>query len=709
MNPPPLATPPVAPPVPVPVRRRGCGCSPVAVLAALVVLGLGGLVILLALVGAGLLVQRNGLAALKLPLVRREVVPDADHDQVVKHGDQIAVTVPFGTLDRKQTLAVSRMLAPPPPPAGHRLGTAYDVTLGDRHRFDDGLEIQVSLASLPGVEPRRLVALTYDAASGKWTEAPALLDRRTRQLRIFTTHLSGFAPSSAGGSSPEQHPMARVSSGARPAFSPVGSVEEAESILSGGTAYAAKAGWDYAMEQFGFGTNFFTLVEEVGQVQGLSRLNELAGNLGLGFAVLQLAIDLAEGEDVRGVMNATKSIGYYQLGTWGTSAMKIASVGVFAIDYSLNRFANEAVAGRYAIYERAYAAYYRDHRRTGADWYRKLKGILQGARDPDAAAAAMAGEIDTYASEFWQNEATVAEYQERVSGHAWTGGGGLNERVKAQISNNAKADLAPVLDNILARIKRELAYEQAGKVHDTMKQMAAALNRVYTIPVTVRADDPERSVKGLSVVIPVSRDQDLWRGETDADGKWTMRCTALGYLMYGAPKKIVLTIPNERGEPEQIEQELKLTGVLFDLEEAAGTYEGLLTGSHAAAGIDGTVRFEGPITIVVTKEGAATVRFELPVNFSGGGGLVGIKVNAKGNGTGTVKNGKLAATATVTSSYTQSSRVAAVNRSGTGGGSVTLEGTLTATGKTAQIRGTMRSPQGGPALQFTATRQEPAR
>jgi hypothetical protein len=64
-----------------------------------VLIGVAGIVLLVAGVTAGVLVYRGGLAILKVPLVSKELVPDADRDQRVKCGDQIAVTVPFGSCD----------------------------------------------------------------------------------------------------------------------------------------------------------------------------------------------------------------------------------------------------------------------------------------------------------------------------------------------------------------------------------------------------------------------------------------------------------------------------------------------------------------------------------------------------------------------------------------------------------------------------------
>jgi len=257
---------------------------------------------------------------------------------------------------------------------------------------------------------------------------------------------------------------------------------------------------------------------------------------------------------------------------------------------------------------------------------------------------------------------------------------------------------------VLERLKLQLVREQSGKVQGSLKAMAAALNRVYTIRVKAQSGDPEKKLEGMSVVIPVNQDQDLWKGTTDVKGEWTMKCTALGYLMYGAPKKITLAVPSSSGEPEIIEKPLVLTGVIFDLDDAAGTYEGRLVGSHSGQGIDGAVQLQGPITIVVNKDGAADVTFSIPVQFSVGGGMGGVKITAKGKGKGTVKGGKLDATARVASSYNIRVAAPGASQAGTSGGDVKLTGTLESQGKTARIRGKMTSPRGGPTLDFTATR-----
>ncbi|MBI2299184.1 MAG: discoidin domain-containing protein [Armatimonadetes bacterium] len=98
-------------------------------------------------------------------------------------------------------------------PPGMALVGGHDVSLGDRHAFDEPLTIEFPLrrdqvdAKLP--PGRGVGAATWDEATLRWVAVPARYDAQRQVLRLWTRHLSTFVYWSLRGYiylvSPDQH------------------------------------------------------------------------------------------------------------------------------------------------------------------------------------------------------------------------------------------------------------------------------------------------------------------------------------------------------------------------------------------------------------------------------------------------------------------------------------------------------------------------
>jgi hypothetical protein len=144
----------------------------------------------------------------------------------------------------------------------------------------------------------------------------------------------------------------------------------------------------------------------------LSGFSNALTNVGGALSLLQVVADLSRGEPKMAGANALKNALGFAVSKFGTAALQVAFVGVFAIDYSLGKFYSEAISGREQIYIDAYTRYYSRNSTYGApnfkvknnvDWYRTFRKIMAEANNPKEANEKIEKAIDDYVSYFWNS------------------------------------------------------------------------------------------------------------------------------------------------------------------------------------------------------------------------------------------------------------------------------------------------------------------
>jgi len=191
-----------------------------------------------------------------------------------------------------------------------------------------------------------------------------------------------------------------------------------------------------------------------------------------------------------------------------------------------------------------------------------------------------------------------------------------------------------------------------------------------------------------------------------------MQCTTLGYLSYGAPKKVKVTIPAEGSkEARSVEADLAYTPgkttVVVDL-DTAGNFVGKIDDVQVVKGADYPVKIVGPVTIAVAPDGKATMTFSLKAQESAGKGAGVADISSTGKLTGTLVGAVFTASGTVTSTYTTKFKLPRGVSLPPGAGAGTSSAAINATGKLAgdTITGTLQGTQGaqGKPIRFQATR-----
>jgi hypothetical protein len=652
-------------PAAVATHKRGSrwalGCALLALVSLFLMFGVGAL-------GAGAYYaywyhpEWLGGGVREITLLERELEPNPRAVASVEVPGQARLELPPGVVTQRTKLRLSSVRGLTAP-EDHDLGAVLGVELGEQHSFAQPLVLELpydaSRVRQRGVRGSGVIAVYWDDAAKRWSPVPYSIDPARNVVRVETDHLSIFSAVFAPAIVPS--PTARVGQTPYPFAVQFADTKTAEELLRADEQAAAETGWGAAMEWFGIAQAAGTLGEEGASIAQLSKasavlgkVNEIAGNLGVAFAFVQFALDMSKGDDEKreAVGNALKAYGMDLIGRFGTSAMKLSSVGLFALDYSLNKFGETAWRGRRDVYTRAYAAYYAEHPRSETDWLARFKTLASSGQTPEANSAALRGELELYAKEFWSDRSVVGEYQERLQGTAATGLGGLSDKLEDEISAAYVGKLVVELQPVFRKLEAAVAAEHQQRAQGLMDQLKARLNQTTSIEISVRSKDPTQPVKDLPVTFAVKRDPEKWRGTTDASGTLRFSVTGLGYLLYGSPSQVSVLVKGADGKPEERKAELKftpgVTRVVIDLDSTGGTFAGELNGSYSGKGIDGTVSMKGPVQIVIDPTGRATMTFSMPLEFSSGRGAAKVRTNSTGKLTGQANGQELQLEGSVT-------------------------------------------------------------
>jgi len=545
-------------------------------------------------------------------LFSQELIP-SDSDQLIRTGKDLELVVPAGIIDKPSLIELHTAPGLPAPDNNGQLKSAYDIQIKGKREFDGYLDIRMAL---PEGKPSDFTCLYYNSRSREWEGIPYEIDAARRTATISTRHLSVFGlaqqdprivPGPLMKLGHTRFPSGRIMSYNNMlrilrSYSSNNQVDEKEAYIEG---------WNVFMEEYSLTGAGLDFVESAMYVDDLTEVNGILDNLGVGFAMAQAAVSLSEGDTASAVFNAMKDMANYSIKNliFDTRPMSIAMVGVFAFDYSLNQFAEEAIAGRYEIYKQAYRLYYKEKEtREGINsvwWYKNLKKAGKKANNIQEAKKAVDDLFFGYFQEFWNNEEVVALYQDKVSGQGFTGGGGLSEDVKKKISQTYMSEVRHSVDWVFQRIIKESRLEYLEKLHNQQEKLRKRMNQEYFIDVKVRVESSSAelfsnlSFEGLRVSFEGSNPahKGKWNVRLNRKGEAVMHCTLLGYMHAGSPRMLSIRIP----DPDRPGDSLTFGG---DFRFSAKTHNRaeILIGIPNTDGIKGTWEVEGVLEYAEVSE-----------------------------------------------------------------------------------------------------------
>lgn len=452
---------------------------------------------------------------------------------------------PFFLEESDAGLEITKMTAPEPVPEA--VVNAYNFELTNPSPASGLYTLSIPYEPTGGT----VGAGYFNQAANRWEPVVFELDESNNRVIITTDHLSTYGSFTITG---EGTRYARIAPGLFETSDHFGRygglhaevIEELinNQLTTGGKAWnmgksitddwLKASGAIFEMEGLAYSSEF------------ISGLSDAMTNVGVAISVAQLAIDYSRGDQRAMAVNTFNTAQGLAISKWGTKALKVSMIGVTAIDYSLTKLREQLIQGRHEVWSKAYELYYREnHNRSGVDWYLRIKDIHDYANSPEQFTRLLENELNRYTFLFWGDENAQAFYQTEAMGHGFTGGGGLNDRLKQDIANAYKSQLLhETLEPVFRQLERRVRFEQEEEYKRELNRLRAKFNQVVTLNIQEVAAEGEKLIyPGYIVQLqPLAEDANprMWTGRLDEKGQARATFTVLGHLSAGAPSEIRL-------------------------------------------------------------------------------------------------------------------------------------------------------------------------
>lgn len=240
---------------------------------------------------------------------------------------------------------------------------------------------------------------------------------------------------------------------------------------------------------------------------------------------------------------------------FSTSAMNVGMVAVAIFDYTLNKFAEEAWKGRKDMYKKAFELYYskgEDGYRSFRQWYDLFwPAFIKEGMTEYRLSTLIDAYVNQYCDQFWENESRIAYYMEEATGAKWTGGGGLNDNIKKEVSGDYREYLygdTSKLPKVFDAIGEKLMKKQCDLMKDRMMKYAYHMNEMVTLHFKdVSVTDGNSAFAGHTVKfkrMPLSIiDPEKWTCELNDKGEGDIKFRLFGYVAAGVRPEMVILSP----------------------------------------------------------------------------------------------------------------------------------------------------------------------
>ena len=446
---------------------------------------------------------------------------------------------------------------------------AYDIKAPEIEGFTDLIEIRLPYDKSfieAGSEEKNVGAMYYDEELGEWTPVPYKIDKDSGEVVITANHLSIYSAYTIKNENSRTAQIISVNSfpvlppGTSDVFGEV--IEEAmEGQMTPGKK-AMELGLGISGDWMGIsGSALTTITQTMYASEFAQGLGNAFTNVGLAGAFVQAAYDFSKGDDTALFTNLTKNLSYFSVSRWGTNALQLGFVGVYAIDYSLTKFATTAWDGRKEIWYEAYKLYYeKENKRSYKEWYSKFYWIWQDnkeSKDPGIVKTKINAAIDEYTKAFWNlPEEDQAFWQSEIQNTGFSGGGGLSEDLKKEISAAAKAELvATMQESVFYKLEQKVT---ASMMEDYRKELISLknyLNKRIDVLITENVKENEKAeYAGYTVrFAPLGENANKanWTGKIKEDGTLKTVMTPLGHIQSGAPDTLLLFEPSSDPDTDE--------------------------------------------------------------------------------------------------------------------------------------------------------------
>jgi hypothetical protein len=294
-------------------------------------------------------------------------------------------------------------------------------------------------------------------------------------------------------------------------------------------------------------------------------------------------------------------------------SFQVAYVGVGVIDIALTDVMNFAIDTKYESTKNMYDAYYArpENKRRVKDWYDLFKKIYEENKSaPQTALDKMQSEIDNYVNKYWEVAASdwdswIDAYEKngKLSKYPWP-----SESDRKKISSNYKAEIYDYLQVMFQSLSRDMYFDALTQREKEYKELAALLNRVYTL--NFREDYDTEKAKWANAYVKLAPLSDKttakeWTIRLDDEANGQMKFTLGAHETARFPMKVEFYKTEKDLEEGKVALSAKLKPfVKTEMEvilntktnkvDYSGTYTGVMNVTETGKDID--------VTTVVTFE-----------------------------------------------------------------------------------------------------------
>lgn len=522
---------------------------------------------------------------------------------VVNFEDELILVFQPGEPRREDRLLIRRLQNLPEPECNGEPLKTFSVEFGSGWPME--LPVRVEMCFVREVEegildtPRGVRIMHIDHFH-QWTDVPSF-HGENHSLVFHADSFSGYGMVTRDHRS---HPGMTLNAPAKPPLRLEAGPDPgtAEAILAGlhisgePDRSAIQTGMDAFIEAF----DLASIASGFSDLPFLDAFNAVSGEIGVLLSLASVSMEIFHGDDDTARAELAAGLLDYSVGRWGWQNLRIANIGVFLINHSLTRFGEAALEGRHALWQSRYGIYNlseNPHRMNREGWDDFLVQALLNSTDIEAA---LNRRLDLYLSSYFNHHPR---------------GILCPDIVRAALEDQERARMYSILRLAVSRVKEGVRSNQEREILQRFSQAREMLNRRRQVLITVHGDslgDPR--VRGLPVMIPVDRDQELWQGITDEAGQWSLPLTWYGYLHYGSPSTVQLEYDGETlTAPLRIETWGGFGTVRFYLEREERTIPISSDPPGALIHLDGSpTGLTTPAELPAPDSGAHHVSLELP-------------------------------------------------------------------------------------------------
>jgi len=443
---------------------------------------------------------------------------------------------------------------------------SYDFVLDGKTDFIDLVEITIpydqSFIKTAGDESGSIMAKYYNPSSGKYEPVDYEVDTVNNEVKILTDHLSEYAIFVLANG--ERHGAFKIINNnsrkayitATDAYYKFVNSSGAANIINGaiandmtGDIQAYEAGFSAANEWLGLLAAGNGLSTAPFSSSFLTTLGNAFNHFGFGASALQAAVDFGNGNNVALFSNLSKNIVYNLVNYAGSSALQLSFVGVFAIDYALNKFGTEALSTLELKWKRVYEECYNDGlKKTNRQWYTVFQNLKEESVNPSRLSSVMYTTVYNNIYSGWKSEEKMALCA-GVAGIGYNGLGSLTNNIVESITRVKFYELIAGLQPVFDQQRKKTIYELRAEHKKQLEIIKDSLNQAINVQIqeTVAAGETSKYAGYRFRFAPLNTNakKSEWTQTLNANGGFTGAWRVLGYMQAGSPNRLELFKPTD--------------------------------------------------------------------------------------------------------------------------------------------------------------------